>query len=66
MLMFESGEELTEYIRAELLCSSEAVTLLMCSTHYINRLVKHGVLVPVITSNREKMFWRSDVLKFKR
>ena len=63
MLQFESRAALDKYIQEELLCVSEVIEILGFSRQYMSVLVQQGKLQPVKETKRERLFWKSDVLK---
>lgn len=64
MINFENEKELKKFIQSELLFTSEAVEILNCSRQYISQIVKSGLLEPVKTSGKERIFLKSDVVAF--
>ena len=66
MLTFETKEDLAAYLREELLGTGEATELLGFSRQYLFQLVSSGKLIPAKESGRERLFWREDLLKFKK
>lgn len=62
---FASIEELTKFIEDELVSTAEAMEILECSRQNLHSFVKRGKLTPVKETNRERLFWRSDVLARK-
>ncbi|BBH19814.1 hypothetical protein Back11_11590 [Paenibacillus baekrokdamisoli] len=65
MYTFNSKEELAEWISRELIGTNEAMEIMDCSRQNIHLFVKNGKLVPVKDSGKERLFFRSDVLKRK-
>lgn len=62
---FASKEDLNSYIADELVSTAEAMEILECSRQNLHSFVKRGKLTPVKETNRERLFWRSDVLTRK-
>jgi hypothetical protein len=62
---FKTREELAEWIAREVLTTGEALELLGSSRQNLHSFVKRGKLVPIKESNRERLFFRSDVLERK-
>lgn len=55
-------EDFAAYIANNLITTAEAAELLGCSRQNVNDLVSRGVLQPVKTSAKSKLFLKSDVL----
>jgi len=62
---FKSQEELTEFIRNEIINTSEALEILQCSRQNLNNLVQRGVLNPIKDLPRDRLFYREDIVKRK-
>ena len=58
-------EELAKWISFEVISSNEAMELLECSRQNLHSFVKRGKLTPIKETNRERWFFRSDVLERK-
>ncbi|MFC3802819.1 helix-turn-helix domain-containing protein [Cohnella sp. GCM10012308] len=65
MFNFESKEALAEWIAHEVVSTAEAAELLNCSRQNLHAFVTSGKLTPIKETNRERLFWRSDVLARK-
>lgn len=65
MYSFKSKEELEAWISNELVSTAEAMEILNCTRQNLHSFVKRGKLTPVKETNRERLFWRSDVLARK-
>lgn len=65
MYSFNSKEELEAWISNELVSTAEAMEILDCTRQNLHSFVKRGKLTPVKETNRERLFWRSDVLARK-
>lgn len=65
MYKFESKEELAAWISKELISTAEAMEIMNCSRQNLHSFVQRGKLTPVKETNRERLFWRSDVLERK-
>lgn len=66
MYQFATREELEEWIRRELVTSTEAIVILGGSRQNLYQYVQSGRLVPAKESGRDRLFWRSDVLECKQ
>jgi len=62
MFNFESKEELASWIANEVVSTAEAMEILGCTRQNLHKFVTTGKLVPIKETNRERLFWRSDVL----
>ncbi|MBO2944901.1 DNA-binding protein [Paenibacillus sp. F411] len=62
---FASKEELADWISNELVSTAEAIEILESTRQNLHSFVKRGKLTPVKETNRERLFWRSDVLARK-
>jgi len=62
MYNFANREELENFLSAELINTAEASHLLNCSRQYIYKLVKEGKLKPFKSLEKERLFWKSDIL----
>lgn len=60
--VFESDEQLKSFIIENVITTMEAAEILNCSRQNIDRLVDNGKLVPVKRTQRDKLFWKADVL----
>ena len=47
MYSFNSKEELTQFIKSEIIDTSEAIELLGVSRQYVNQLIKSNKLIPI-------------------
>ncbi|AWP28728.1 DNA-binding protein [Paenibacillus sp. Cedars] len=65
MLEFESKEHLSAWISHELISTAEAIEILDCTRQNLHSFVKRERLVPVKETNRERLFWRSEVMNLK-
>lgn len=63
---FESKAELAKWISEELVSTAEAMEILECTRQNLHSFVKRGKLVPVKETNRERLFWRSEVMERKK
>lgn len=58
-------EEFIEFVKTEVLTSSEALELLEVSRQSLNSLVKRGKIVPIKELSREKLYLKEDILARK-
>lgn len=65
MYNFNSKEELTEFLAAELINTAEAVEILGCTRQNIDVLVKRKKLFPIRVFPRDRIFFKSDILARK-
>lgn len=61
--VFESDDELIEFIRDGLVTTREAMELMDCSRQNIDDLIKRQKLKPVKKWDRDKLFLKSDILE---
>ncbi len=61
MYQFESKEELANFIKQQVMFSSEVIEYLGVSRQTLNSLVHRGKLVPIKDDKNTKLFLRSDV-----
>ena len=66
MYSFNSKDELTQFIKAEIVDTSEAIELLNVSRQYINQLIKSNKLIPIKEFPNGRIFFKEDVLRFKK
>lgn len=60
--VFESDEQLKVFIGENIVTTMEAAEILNCTRQNIDRLVNIGKLTPVKQTQRDKLFWKSDIL----
>ncbi len=65
MFHFNNTEELKKFICSEVIETTEAAHILGCSRQYIDQLVKEQKLIPVKILNRNKLFYKPDILARK-
>ena len=65
MFHFNNTEELKKFICSEFIETTEAAHILGCSRQYIDQLVKEQKLIPVKILNRNKLFYKPDILARK-
>ncbi|KAF6626966.1 DNA-binding protein [Paenibacillus sp. EKM208P] len=65
MYSFDSKEHLEAWVSKELVSTAEAIEILNCTRQNLHSFVKRGKLTPVKETNRERLFWRSEVLARK-
>lgn len=61
MFNFDSKEELAAWINQNVVSTAEAIEILGGTRQNLHGFVKNGKLVPIKETNRERLFWRSDV-----
>lgn len=61
-LIFNSREELEQFIQAELINTADVMQILNCSRQNVFDLIKRGKLKPIRESKKERLFLRSDIL----
>jgi hypothetical protein len=59
---FDSDEDLIKFIVGNIVTTREAMDMLGCSRQNIDDLIKRGKLIPVKKWDRDKLFWKSDIL----
>ncbi len=62
MFTFETKEELASWFEHNVVSTAEAIEILGCSRQNLHAFVKSKKLTPIKETNRERLFWRSDVL----
>lgn len=62
---FSSREELMEFLKEEVVNTSEAIKILGCSRQNLSQLIKSGSLTPIRESSKERFFLKTDVLNRK-
>ncbi|TWH47960.1 AlpA family transcriptional regulator [Sporomusa sp. KB1] len=60
---FESEKDLILFIIDNIVTTREAMEILGCSRQNIDDLIKRGKLTPVKKWDRDKLFWKSDIMK---
>ena len=60
--MFESDNELKQFIIENIITTLEAAEILNCSRQNIDKLMQKGKLIPVKQTLRDKLFLKSDIL----
>lgn len=56
-------EAVKKALNEEVISTAEAVGLLNCTRQYIHKLVKAGKLEPIRVLDRDRLFWREDILE---
>jgi len=59
---FDSDEDLIKFIVGNIVTTREAMDMLGCSRQNIDDLIKRGKLIPVKKWDRDKLFWKSDIM----
>ena len=59
---FDSDKDLIEFIVGNIVTTREAMDMLGCSRQNIDDLIKRGKLIPVKKWDRDKLFWKSDIM----
>ncbi|MFS8189526.1 DNA-binding protein [Rossellomorea marisflavi] len=65
MYQFKSRDELQDFIRDEVLNTSQTIEILGCSRQNLTYHVQKGDLVPIKEFARDRLFWKEDVLAKK-
>lgn len=60
-LVFDSREELEQFINENIINTSEAIEILNCSRQNLNDLIKRQKIKPVKDLPRDRLFWKSDI-----
>lgn len=60
--VFESDNELKQFIIENIITTLEAAEILNCSRQNIDKLMQKGKLIPVKQTLRDKLFLKSDIL----
>jgi predicted DNA-binding transcriptional regulator AlpA len=60
--IFDSREELEQFIQNELINTAEVMKILNCSRQNVFDLIKRGKLKPVKETPKERLFFKSDIL----
>lgn len=58
-------DDICEYIRANILTTSEAAELLQVSRQRISLIVKNGDIIPIKNTSQGMLFFRSDIHEYK-
>ncbi|GED15025.1 MerR family transcriptional regulator [Aneurinibacillus migulanus] len=64
-ITFKSKDELTAFIVNEVINTTEALEILGCSRQNLNDLIKRKVITPIKELPRDRLFYKSDILKRK-
>lgn len=59
---FESNEELKSFVADNIITTMEAAEILDCTRQNIDRLVSTGKLTPIKQTQRDKLFFKADIL----
>jgi len=59
---FDSDEDLIEFVAGNVVTTREAMDMLGCSRQNIDDLIKRGKLIPVKKWDRDKLFWKADIV----
>ncbi|SPT99203.1 Uncharacterised protein [Lysinibacillus capsici] len=62
---FKNRDDLTEYIKSEIINTTEALEILQCTRQNLNNLVQRGVLNPIKDLPRDRLFFKEDIVKRK-
>lgn len=65
MYEFKTKEELQDFIRNEVLNTSQATEILGCSRQNLTYHVQKGDLVPIKEFAKDRLFWKEDILRKK-
>ncbi len=63
MYSFESKQELTDFIKQNLISAKEASEILHCSRANIADLVKRNKLTPAFEISQTKLFWKDEIVE---
>ncbi|MBV2197733.1 DNA-binding protein [Bacillus velezensis] len=64
--IFGSIDELRDFMDKEVITTSEAIEIIGCDRQNLKRLVDYKTLVPIKTTNRDRLFLRKDIESYKR
>ncbi|MCY8844643.1 DNA-binding protein [Bacillus inaquosorum] len=64
--VFESIDELREFLDKEVITTSEAIEIIGCSRQNLKQLVDYKTLIPIKTTNRDRLFLRKDIEGYKK
>ncbi|KSW07160.1 transcriptional regulator [Bacillus velezensis] len=64
--VFSDVEELREFLDKEVITTSEAIEIIGCSRQNLKQLVDYKTLVPIKTTNRDRLFLRKDIEGYKK
>ncbi|WP_153529827.1 DNA-binding protein [Bacillus sp. TYF-B5-5] len=64
--VFESIDELREFMDKEVITTSEAIEIIGCSRQNLKQLVDYKTLTPIKTTNRDRLFLRKDIEGYKK
>lgn len=59
---FDSDEELKLFIADNIVTTMEAADIMKCSRQNIDDLVRREKLTPLKQTQRDKLFWKADIL----
>ena len=65
MYTFHSKKDLQEFIKNEIINTSETIEILGCTRQNLHDLVRRGVLNPIKEMVRDRLFFKEDVLERK-
>ncbi|AFJ61280.1 MULTISPECIES: helix-turn-helix transcriptional regulator [Bacillus] len=65
-IVFDSIDDLKDFIAKEILTTSEAIEIIGCSRQNLKQLVDRETLVPIKTTSRDRLFLREDIESYKR
>lgn len=65
-LQFNSKEDLIDFVNNEIVNTTEASEILNCTRQNIYKLVKNGVLVPIKVMEKDRLFFKADILARKK
>ncbi|MFR4538284.1 MAG: helix-turn-helix domain-containing protein [Anaerotignaceae bacterium] len=61
MFQFNTEDELRNFIKDNVITTTEAIQILGCSRQYINKLVSEKKLIPIKKVSNVTLFFKSDV-----
>lgn len=62
MMKFNTVDEFKQFIAENLLTTQESADILGCTRQNIDRLVSAGKLLPVKQTQRDKLFYKKDII----
>ncbi len=66
IIEFNNIDDLKDFISNEIIESKEVADILGCSRQYIDQLVKEQKIIPVKILNKNRLFYRPDILEFMK
>ncbi len=66
MFHFKNYEELKMFVNEQIIETKEVAQILGCSRQYVDQLIKENKIVPIKVLNKNRLFYKPDVLKLKK